>query len=50
MDIMMMVMCGGRERTLDEFAAIFTTAGFRLTSVIATATPLSVIEGVAVRS
>jgi hypothetical protein len=46
MDIMMMVMCGGRERTLDEFAAIFAAAGFRLTSVIKTATPLSIIEGV----
>jgi hypothetical protein len=48
MDIMMMVMCGGRERTLDEFAAIFAAAGFRMNSVIATATPLSVIEGAAV--
>jgi SAM-dependent methyltransferase len=47
MDIMMMVMCGGRERTRNEFAAIFASAGFRLTSVIATATPLSIIEGVA---
>ena len=47
MDLMMMVMCGGRERTRDEFASIFAAAGFRLTSVIATATPLSVIEGVA---
>jgi hypothetical protein len=46
MDLMMLVMNGGRERTRDEFAAIFTAAGFRLTSITPTATPLSVIEGV----
>ncbi len=48
MDLMMMVMNGGRERTRAEFSSIFAAAGFRLTSVTATATPLSVIEGVPV--
>ncbi len=46
MDLMMLVMNGGRERTRDEFAAIFAAAGFRLTSITPTATPLSVIEAV----
>lgn len=46
MDLTMMVMNGGRERTPDEFAAIFATAGFRLLSVTRTATPLCLIEGV----
>lgn len=46
MDLMMLVMNGGRERTRDEFTALFAAAGFRLTSITPTATPLSVIEGV----
>ena len=46
MDLTMMVMNGGRERTRDEFSSIFATAGFRLTSVTATATPLCMLEGI----
>jgi len=46
MDLMMMVMNGGRERTRDEFSALFSAAGFRVTSVTSTATALSLIEGV----
>jgi hypothetical protein len=45
MDLMMLVMNGGRERTRDEFTAIFAEAGFRLTSVKQTSVSLSVIEG-----
>jgi hypothetical protein len=45
MDLTMMVLTGGRERTREEFAALFAEAGFRLVSVTPTATPLSVIEG-----
>jgi hypothetical protein len=45
MDLSMMVLTGGRERTRDEFVALFADAGFRLLSVTPTATPLSVIEG-----
>jgi hypothetical protein len=41
-----MVMNGGRERTRDEFSSIFAAAGFRLTSVTATATPLCMLEGI----
>ena len=46
MDLNMMVMAGGRERTREEFAALFAQAGFRLTSVTPTGTPFSLIEGV----
>jgi hypothetical protein len=45
MDLTMMVMTGGRERSREEFSALFAEAGLRLSSIIATATPLSVIEG-----
>jgi hypothetical protein len=46
MDLTMMVMNGGRERTRDEFSSIFAAAGFRLRSVTATATPLCMLEGI----
>ena len=42
----MLVMNGGRERTRDEFGALFREAGFRLTSVTPTSTPVWVVEGV----
>lgn len=45
-DLNMLVVTGGRERTRDEFAALFDRSGFRLVSVTPTSTPLSVIEGV----
>jgi hypothetical protein len=44
-DLEMMMMPGGRERTADEFAALFARAGFRLTQVVPTESMLSVIEG-----
>jgi len=47
MDLTMMVMAGGRERTRDEFAALFTQAGCELRSVTTTASPLCLMEGVA---
>lgn len=48
LDLQMMVLVGGRERTEAEFRALFATAGFRLTRVIPTQTPtgFNVIEGV----
>jgi hypothetical protein len=45
-DLNMLVMNGGRERTRDEFAALFGQSGFRLISMTPTATSLCVIEGV----
>lgn len=47
LDIQMMVVVPGKERTKAEFAALFTRAGFRLTRIIPTRCPLSVVEGVA---
>jgi hypothetical protein len=50
LDLTMMVMTGGRERTREEFAALFAKSGLRVKSIAATATPLSVIEAVADRA
>lgn len=47
-DLQMLVIPGGRERTEDEYRALLRAAGFRLTSVTPTRSPLSVIEGVPV--
>jgi ubiquinone/menaquinone biosynthesis C-methylase UbiE len=45
-DINMLVMTGGRERTEKEFAELFAAAGFRLTRVVPTKSPFCVIEAV----
>jgi hypothetical protein len=47
MDLQMLVVAGGRERTEAEFAALFARAGLRLTRVVDTTTPFSVMEAVA---
>jgi O-methyltransferase domain/Dimerisation domain len=47
-DLEMLLMPGGRERTEAEYRTLFEAAGFRLTSVTPTQSPLSVIEGVPV--
>jgi hypothetical protein len=44
-DIQMLVI-GGRERTKEEFAALFRKAGLKLTRVVPTKCPLSIVEGV----
>lgn len=46
MDILMMVFATGRERTLDEFAALFAQAGLRLAAVHPTPSTLSIVEAV----
>src|SRR5262249_28864021 len=46
MDLNMLVINGGRERTRDEFAALFAQSGFRLISMTPTSTSVCVIEGV----
>jgi len=43
LDLMMLVITGGRERTRDEFSALFASAGFRLTETVQTSTLLSVL-------
>jgi hypothetical protein len=45
-DVHMLVMTGGRERTEAEHAALFAKAGFRLTRVVPTQSPVSVVEAV----
>ncbi len=44
MDLNMMVLLGGRERTEEEFRGLLEAAGFRLEQVISTRSPFSVIE------
>jgi ubiquinone/menaquinone biosynthesis C-methylase UbiE len=46
MDLNMLVMLGGVERTEGEFRHIFSLAGFRLNRIVPTAAEVSVIEGV----
>jgi len=43
-DLEMMLMPGGKERTADEFRDLFAGAGFELTRIERTESPLSVIE------
>ncbi|MDQ3818582.1 MAG: acetylserotonin O-methyltransferase [Acidobacteriota bacterium] len=45
MDLQMLVMTGGRERTEAEYRELFAAAGFKLTRVIPTESPLSIVEG-----
>jgi len=45
MDLLMLVGCRGRERTEEEFRALLSAAGFRLTNTMATKFGYSVIEG-----
>jgi O-methyltransferase len=43
-DLEMLLFPGGRERTAAEFADLFARAGFELTRIVPTESPLSVIE------
>lgn len=45
MDLQMMAIPGGQERTEVEFRALLEAAGFKLTRIVPTRSPLSVIEG-----
>lgn len=47
-DLNMLVMTGGRERTEEEFRQLYEAAGFKLTRIVPTESPFSVIEGVKV--
>lgn len=44
-DIEMMLLPGGRERTEAEFKALFERNGFKLTRIVPTEAPLWVVEG-----
>jgi ubiquinone/menaquinone biosynthesis C-methylase UbiE len=47
LDLEMLVMAGGRERTEAEFRDLLAAAGLRLVRIVPTASPMCVIEGVA---
>ncbi len=47
MDINMMVLPGGKERTADEYRALYAAADFKLSRIVPTAGAMSLIEGVA---
>ncbi|HKP63851.1 MAG TPA: methyltransferase [Polyangiales bacterium] len=44
LDLQMLVHAGGRERTVDEYRALFASVGLSLERVMGTAGPLSIIE------
>jgi hypothetical protein len=48
LDLMMLVMTGGRERTKEEFAKLFAAADLRLAALEPTSTLLSIMEAVPV--
>jgi hypothetical protein len=48
MDLNMLVMTGGKERTATEYSELFEKTGFRLTSVIPTPSPTQIVEAVRV--
>src|SRR5712691_5570957 len=48
LDLQVMLLCGGRERTVEEYAALFEKAGLRLARTIPTDHPaMTVVEAVA---
>ena len=48
LDVAMLVLTGGRERTEAEYRELLDAAGFRLVRVLPTPSPLSVLEAVAI--
>jgi O-methyltransferase domain/Dimerisation domain len=48
LDLNMLVMNGGRERTLGEFRALLSSADYKLTRIVPTLAPQTVIEATAV--
>jgi len=45
LDILMLVMEGGKERTKDEYRKLLDATGFKMTRIIPTKSPYSLIEG-----
>jgi hypothetical protein len=48
LDLEMLINVGGRERTRADFARVLSEAGFKLSNVVDTVSPLSVVEAVPV--
>lgn len=47
LDVVMLTLTGGRERTREDYAGLFQAAGFRLDRVVPTAGAISVLVGMA---
>jgi len=47
LDLNMLVINGGRERTIAEFCALLNAAGYKLSRTVPTMAPQSVIEAIA---
>ncbi len=45
LDLIMLTVPGGRERTAEEYDALFARAGLRIERIIPTASPISIVEG-----
>jgi hypothetical protein len=45
LDLVMLLIPGGKERTEAEYRALFERAGFKLTRIVPTGTEISIIEG-----
>ena len=45
LDLQMLIGTGGKERTKDEYKKLLEASGFKLTRIVPTKSPLSVIEG-----
>lgn len=48
LDLQMLAILPGQERTADEYRTLFQQAGFELTRIVPTMSPYSIIEGIAV--
>jgi C-methyltransferase len=48
LDVLMLIVTGGRERSANQFADLLQNADFRLTAVIDTSGSMRIVEGVAV--
>jgi hypothetical protein len=46
LDMVMLTVPGGQERTAAEYGALLDKAGFRLTRVVPTASPVSIVEAI----
>jgi hypothetical protein len=45
LDLVMLLIPGGKERTGDEYRALFGRAGFELARIVPTGTEVSIVEG-----
>ena len=50
LDLAMLALVGGQERTADEYGELLAKAGFRLERVVPTTTPVSIVEALPART